>query len=152
MIIDECLKTVELRFRWRGLIEEAVADARAELTARRKGAAAGGRYRKKSDPTAAAAVKNITGIKSVHIRPVRGARMVYINAPEEWLEVIDAVYAEYEKRDPAAAAALRQLLERKGQGEAIAGLIGVGRPTLYDKRRQLLTDAAFLAAKKGLLK
>ena len=97
MLIEQYLESVKLRFKWRRLICAAVKDARAEMFAK-KDRAEGRPKNKKTDPTGNAAVKNISGIKSVRIIPRRGGKPVFVQDPEKWLAIIDAVYAEYKTK------------------------------------------------------
>lgn len=151
MLIEQYLESVKLRFKWRRLICAAVRDARAEMCAK-KGHAEGCAKNKNTDPTGTAAVKNMSWIKCVRITPRKGDKPVYIQEPERWLAVIDAVYAEYKIKSPFVEQAMRMLFDERKNADVIAGLMGVSRQAFYLKQQRFLIDAAFLAMEQGLLK
>lgn len=150
MLIEQYLDSVKLRFKWRRLISAAVNDARAELFAKKGGGETREKF-KKTDPTGVTAVKNISGIKSVRISP-RSGKLVYVQEPEKWLEVMDAVYAGYKEKSPFVGEAMRMLFEERKNADVIAGLMGISRQAFYLKQQRFLIDAAFLAMQKGLIK
>lgn len=151
MLIEQYIENVKLRFKWRRLISAAVKDARAEMFAKKE-RGEGRAQNKKTDPTGEAAVKNISGIKSVRILPRKNGKAVYVQDPEKWLAVIDAVYAEYETKSPFVAQAMHMLYDKHINADVVAGLMGVSRQAFYQRQQRFLIDAAFLAMHEGLLK
>lgn len=151
MLIEQYLESVKLRFKWRRLICAAAKDARAEMFAK-KDRAEGRPKNKKTDPTGNAAVKNISGIKSVRIIPRRGGKPVFVQDPEKWLAIIDAVYAEYKTKSPFVEQAMRMLYDEHKNADVVSGLMGISRQAFYQRQQRFLIDAAFLAMHEGLLK
>ena len=79
---SEHIRKIEFVFYNERAIREAVAEARAG------GCAPKGRNGSGvSDPTASAAIRNVTPLKSVKVRGEQ------LEQPEAWLRVVDAVYA-----------------------------------------------------------
>lgn len=138
MIIDGHIKQVETIFKLTPAIRIAVVDERAQRESKHHG----------KDPTGNRAVDKVMPVGSVRVAYGKG--ILCIERPEEWLDVVRAVYVAYSNHPIGQMAKLR--LEGKRSPAALAELMGVSRERYYGWYREFLRDAVFLASEKGLLK
>lgn len=85
----DCIKEIDFAFFAEREIQAAITDARNRPSGP-KGGAGGNAFI--SDPTANNAIRNITELRSVHLRNGRDLKQ-----PEKWLHVIDRTYAACDK-------------------------------------------------------
>ncbi len=147
MIVDEYLDHVELHFKYRKLILEAIKDKRAELLSKK--ITAGRNKKSKTDPTCNQAIKKVMPIDKVTIYPNGHSIAITIKNPEKWMQVVSETYKAY-KNKPIGVAVLEHY-EKGLRHEVISGLMGISRQSYWRNRKAFFTDAAFLAEREKLL-
>lgn len=147
MIVDGYLDHVEIHFKYRKLIQEAINDKRAEQVAKK--AIAGRNKKSKTDPTCNQAIKKATPIEKVTIYPKGQNMAITIHNPEKWLQVVAETYKNY-KNKPIGIA-VQEHYDKGLRHEVISGLMGISRQSYWRNRKAFFTDAAFLAVREKLL-
>ena len=138
---------LKLLFRNRKLLQEAVTDARAQLLKNKGEDQVRDKYQQ-SNPTERLAIKKAARVRKVCVLLPRGGSLT-LYQPEKWLDVINSVYGAYDAKHIGVL--LREHFDDGRSLDLLAGFHGIGRQSAFDLRRDFLADAAFLAARNGLL-
>lgn len=138
-------KLVERRLSTLPELRRAVADYRADSGVARRPNGGGGRCYV-SDPTAAAAIRELSPIRAVTIGV--GKDRETVRNPERWIAVIDHVL---QSRDATIRQALVMRYECGYSVIKTAMRCYAGERTVYDWLRDFVSDVALLAAAEKLV-